>query len=375
MQNRVVWPVESLSLKYHIIRELGSGSYGTVSLAVLAKDRYALFNDPRVQKFAVKVFGEDVSRDIAGREVRMLQAVREEPCNEGVVCFVENFEDDIVGDLIVVTKFVSGTTMFQATIDNPNAFRAVVRSLLEALHYMHSRNVVHRDIKGDNIIIVNPNSISPFGVFLDLGLACRGVDDCISQPHSVDEHRSPELVEEVLQRKKLSLAQYKASDVWFLALALYQLGTRRKLFSDKKARELIAQKKQRRQLILTQRDRQILENEIHQLKKQLYVDLSKQHLKQLKGATIFDTEFLKTNQLKRITDDNTCRWIISEMLQLDWRRRLLPLTGVMMIEKFEVESRKSGFNNSNMRFGFITDPPNHPGAQESDFESKDEIEV
>jgi len=375
MQNNVSWPVASLSLKYHIIKELGSGSYGTVSLAVLAKDRNALFNDPRVRKFAVKVFGEDVTYDIASREVRMLQAVREEPCNENIVCFVENFEDDIVGQLIVVTNFVSGTTMYEAQIENPNAFRAVVRSLLEGLHYMHSRNVVHRDIKGDNIIIVNPNSISPFGVFLDLGLACRGVDDCISQPHSVDEHRSPELVEEILEKKKLSLAQYKASDVWFLALALYQLGRRRKLFSDKKLRELITQKKQRRQTILTQRDRAILENEIAQLKKQLYVDLRKQHQKQLGGETIFDTEFLRTNQLKRITDDNTCRWIISEMLQLNWRRRLLPLTGVMMIEKFEVESRKSGFDNSNMRYGLITDPPNHPGAQESDFETRDEIEV
>lgn len=63
------------------------------------------------------------------------------------------------------------------------------------------------------------------------------------------------------------------------------------------------------------------------------------------------------NILPTINAARVCKLVLLEMLQLDWRRRLLPQTGLMMIEKYEVDSLKKGFVGDEQEFGFITNPP------------------
>ena len=47
--------------------------------------------------------------------------------------------------------------------------RDYMKTLLEALHHMHSQNIAHRDIKPENIMVSNDGDLK----FIDFGLAKR----------------------------------------------------------------------------------------------------------------------------------------------------------------------------------------------------------
>lgn len=86
--------------------------------------------------------------------------------------YVDHFEfDDRL--LIIVMEFVPGGDLGSFVLSRgalcEDAVRDMARQLLEALAYLHRKNITHRDIKPDNILI---DSESPFTVKLtDFGLS------------------------------------------------------------------------------------------------------------------------------------------------------------------------------------------------------------
>jgi serine/threonine protein kinase len=47
-----------------------------------------------------------------------------------------------------------------------------IRSLLEALNYLHDKNLMHRDVKLENILVSTNSDNEPPVVLTDLGLVC-----------------------------------------------------------------------------------------------------------------------------------------------------------------------------------------------------------
>jgi serine/threonine-protein kinase len=152
---------------YPIERELGRGGMGVVYLG----------RDPRLNRaVAIKVLPEDVARDPSRlsrfeREARTLAALNHR--NVGLIYGLEESE----GRRLLVLEFVPGATLTQRLARGAMALDEAARvcaQIAEGLEAAHERDVVHRDLKPDNIKIAPDGTVK----ILDFGLATtRHADD------------------------------------------------------------------------------------------------------------------------------------------------------------------------------------------------------
>lgn len=337
MSNQLLWDLKP-DQTYTLVRVLGQGVYGEVSLAVRRADAQAYYRQEKVPLFAVKVY-KQISLDNMNREVRiLLESKNDAVCHPNVVCYADHYIGVPSNTYNLVSYYVSGTRMQELKESPPpEKLRPIIHSLLEGLMYLHSKNIVHRDIKGDNVLIMNYETTNPTAVYLDLGLGCQGEADCLAQPLSIEQYKSPEQ----LEGRNLTLPEFKSSDVWFLAQAIVYMITRKNIISTGKLESLgsaIQLLKKRRNLGLTDPERAKLELNITQKNFEFKQELKEIHKKLV--VTGLDGRVYPTQLLASIKDE-VSRNILIEMFQLKWKRRLLPLTGVMLLEREDFKLKKA----------------------------------
>ena len=86
--------------------------------------------------------------------------------------YVDNQETP--GIIYMVLEYIVGDNLYNYLENNPNTLSqetvmSLVNLLLQALQYLHSNNIVHRDIKLENIIITPFKEIK----VIDLGFTCH----------------------------------------------------------------------------------------------------------------------------------------------------------------------------------------------------------
>lgn len=153
--------------RYQLTRLLGSGASGAVY------DATHRYTDRRV---ALKLLHPELneSREHVGRflrEVRAMSALT----HPGVATILDagRTEDDVP---YLVTEFLEGSDMAQLMDDGPLAQAEVVDigvQLLDALAAAHALNIVHRDVKPDNVFLVPRGTQTPQVKLLDFGVAKR----------------------------------------------------------------------------------------------------------------------------------------------------------------------------------------------------------
>lgn len=137
------------------IAKVGEGSTGVVFLARQISTG---------QKVAVKKMNlrRQQRRELLFNEVILM---RDHP-HENIVHFHDSYL--VQDELWVVMEYLDGgalTNIVQRTSLQENQIAAVLRSCLKALEFLHSKGVIHRDIKSDSILLTTDGKVklSDFG--------------------------------------------------------------------------------------------------------------------------------------------------------------------------------------------------------------------
>jgi serine/threonine protein kinase len=200
--------------KYVIINKIGKGSTGTVYLS----------HDPYYRRdVAIKVYNieEDsdpdrarVSRKMFFNEAHMVGMLQ----HPNIMPIYDAGEE--AGKYYVVTEHIQGARTLAAYCRPDNLLRVddvveIIYKCAKALHYAHSRGVIHRDIQPSNVMLTVDNDVR----IIDFGIALVANSD-ISRIEGIagsPSYMSPEQV----QSEDLG----PRSDIYSLGAVLYELLT------------------------------------------------------------------------------------------------------------------------------------------------------
>lgn len=155
---------------YTIGKEIGRGSYGTV---------YAGMDRERKEKVAIKVIqknpGSKRQTKFLEREVKILKSVD----NSHVIVTLDVFEDS--KQVALVSEYMEGGELFDRIIQDKSftedKAREVTKQILEGIQHLHSLQIVHRDVKPENVLCTKADGDKIHVKLTDFGLSNIMVDD------------------------------------------------------------------------------------------------------------------------------------------------------------------------------------------------------
>ena len=156
--------------EYYPIEIIGAGAFGLVVNAIQIKTG---------KKMAVKIIDKNNSNlgsDYLNKEVNIL-SILDNPrimkiydildnCDYFFI-FMELIEGGNLKDLIIKRYLDKNVYLFR-----DSECSQIMKGVLEALNYLHKKNIIHRDIKPENILFKNKDDLSSV-ILCDFGLACQ----------------------------------------------------------------------------------------------------------------------------------------------------------------------------------------------------------
>ncbi|KAF3689668.1 Serine/threonine-protein kinase Nek4 [Channa argus] len=210
---------------YMFVRVVGKGSYGEVNLVKHKTDR---------KQYVIKKLNLTTSskreRRAAEQEAQLLSHLR----HPNIVTYKESWEGDDC-QLYIVMGFCECGDLYHRLKQQKGELlseRQVVEWFVQiamALQYLHERNILHRDLKTQNIFLTKTNIIKVG----DLGIArvLENQNDMASTLIGTPYYMSPELFSNKPYNHK--------SDVWALGCCVYEMATLKHAFNAKDMNSLV----------------------------------------------------------------------------------------------------------------------------------------
>jgi NIMA (never in mitosis gene a)-related kinase len=203
--------------RYEKIRVIGQGAFGKVFLC-----------RGRVKKQQLVVIKQiplddlqNVERKAARNEVEVLSILK----HPNIIAYFDNFVEE--KSLMIVMEYAPGGTLFEfiqyrngVLLEEEHILQLFVQ-LLVAIEHIHSLNILHRDLKTQNIMLNKKKTvlkIGDFGISKVLSSKITSAQTVVGTPCYI----SPEICEGKPYAKK--------SDIWALGCILYELTTLKKAF-------------------------------------------------------------------------------------------------------------------------------------------------
>lgn len=191
--------------KYEVLDVIGEGAYG-----IVLKCRHKETDDiVAIKKFKDKEDQDDVQKTTQ-RELKMLKTLKQ----ENIVKLLESFKRR--GKLHLVFEYVE-QNLLDILNQNPSGVptarsRSFIFQLLKAIHWCHSHDVVHRDVKPENLLISSDDCVK----LCDFGFARCLHESLVHTDYVATRwYRSPELL--------LGLKYDESVDVWAMGCILGEL--------------------------------------------------------------------------------------------------------------------------------------------------------
>jgi len=209
---------ETLAGKYRVEERLSVGGMGTVY-----RGTHILMD----KKVAIKVLRPSLAADekIVARFSREASAASK--ISHPHALSVTDFGEDEGGVVFLVMEFLNGRTLKEVIRkDGPLPLSRVVeimRQVGSSLVAAHAEGVVHRDLKSDNIMLLNNNGVD-YAKVLDFGIAK------IQEPMGVEDSglTSPDLIigtPQYMSPEQCSQSEQidSRSDIYSLGIILYEM--------------------------------------------------------------------------------------------------------------------------------------------------------
>ncbi|XP_067264532.1 MAP/microtubule affinity-regulating kinase 4 isoform X1 [Chanodichthys erythropterus] len=206
---------------YRLLKTIGKGNFAKVKLA-----RHILTGKEVAIKIIDKTQLNPTSLQKLFREVRIMKTLH----HPNIVQLFEVIETEKT--LYLVMEYASGGEVFDYLVSHGRMkeieARAKFRQIVSAVHYCHQKNIVHRDLKAENLLLdADANiKIADFGFSNEFTLGNKLDTFCGSPPYA-----APEL----FQGKKYDGPEV---DIWSLGVILYTLVSGSLPFDGQNLKEL-----------------------------------------------------------------------------------------------------------------------------------------
>eukprot|EP00050_Salpingoeca_kvevrii_P010477 m.311940 g.311940 ORF g.311940 m.311940 type:complete len:382 (+) comp28848_c0_seq1:265-1410(+) len=201
---------EEISRQFELVRLLGRGAFGTV---VLVRDRATgeLAALKAIQKHRLK------NPELLDLEVTALKRAS----HPFVTKLVATSEDDAYRYLVL--EYCQGGELLDKLIDEGHLGEreasCIIRQILTGLHNLHARGILHRDLKPDNILLVDRDNVFQGVRISDFGVAHLFPDNSRTVTYDGNYGTLEYLSPEILRGENYGCP----SDVWAVGVILFNL--------------------------------------------------------------------------------------------------------------------------------------------------------
>ena len=131
---------------YSCKKVLGKGTFGTTFL----------MQKGRTDKVALKVIENDKSSDFKNED-KILKLLSSNCSKKRVLCHNKTFQEG--GDSYFVTEFIKGSSLDDYKFKSKISLYRIFNQIIESIEYIHSLDIVHFDIKPQNIMIDSKHKV------------------------------------------------------------------------------------------------------------------------------------------------------------------------------------------------------------------------
>lgn len=209
---------DHIKYKYEIQSILGSGAFGSVISAIDHSDIHK-------RLVACKIIKNDPRRSLqAVEEIKILKQLK----HPNILEYIEHF--NFRSHMCIITELLGITLYESIQASNYNGFslgivKRFTKDILKGLNYLHERNIIHCDLKPENLMLSSNGTIK----IIDFGSSCYKNNLKFSYLQS-RFYRSPEVLLGGRYNEKM--------DIWSLGLISIELFAGQPLFQPQNEWEL-----------------------------------------------------------------------------------------------------------------------------------------